>query len=50
MLSEIWRLAGIPWPSDLPDMVSYVDRMPATREQVITLLRNMTVTVPPGSD
>jgi hypothetical protein len=50
MLSEIWQIAGIPWPSDLQDVVSYVERMPSTREQAIALLRNMTVTVPPGCD
>jgi len=45
MLSEIIRLVG----GDLgavPDAVSYVSRMPTTREEALALLRNMSLTAP----
>jgi hypothetical protein len=49
-LSEILRIAGDTLPSELQDAVAYVTAMPRTREEAITLLRNMSFSLPPGSE
>jgi hypothetical protein len=49
MLSEIFRIAGIPVRNDFRDAPCYVNgSIPTNRAEVVALLRNMTVAVPPG--
>jgi hypothetical protein len=49
MLSEILRIAGIPVDDGFKDAVSYTSYVPRNRAEATDLLRNMTITVPPGS-
>jgi hypothetical protein len=48
MLSEIIRIRGDTPPPDFIDAVTYVTHIPRNRDEVIDLLRNMTITIPPG--
>jgi hypothetical protein len=50
ILSAICRIAGLEGSAELEDAVAYVTEMPTTAKEAIALLRNMTLTVPPGSD
>jgi len=47
-LSEIFRIAGASIGADFHDAVAYVTRIPTSREEAIAILRNMTITIPPG--
>jgi hypothetical protein len=47
--AEILRIAGLPMEKGMPDAVAFVSVMPTTAAEARAMLRNMSVTVPPGS-
>jgi hypothetical protein len=49
MLSEIYRIAGLSMGEGFVDAVTYVTRVPRNRVEVMDLLQNMTISVPPKS-
>jgi hypothetical protein len=48
MLSDLLRIVGTEIDDDFHDAVTYVSHIPQTRDEVMELLKNMTITIPPG--